>query len=266
MEIAHTPTVLGVSNEVLRTPLDEAEINSKITPYWRVSVVELTGSTQNDLLQLVESKNALDGQVIVTEYQSNGRGRLDRTFEAPAQSALLFSFYIKPRKQRTEWGFIPLIAGLSLVQAISNLDSVMKVSLKWPNDCIINDKKCAGIIAQTSQEGIVIGIGLNVSMTSNELPVPNATSLAIEGSTITDRNLLLSHILNTFAELFEAWEEGSELLNEYANASSTIGKKVRIDLPGGENIEATVAHISHSGELVLDDGRHVSAGDVIHLR
>ena len=255
-----------MSNEVLRTPLDEAEINSKITPYWRVSVVELTGSTQNDLLQLVESKNALDGQVIVTEYQSNGRGRLDRTFEAPAQSALLFSFYIKPRKQRSEWGFIPLIAGLSLVRAITTIDTAMKVSLKWPNDCIINDKKCAGIIAQTSQQGIVIGIGLNVSITSKELPVPNATSLAIEGSTITDRNLLLSHILNTFAELFEAWEEGSELLNEYANASSTIGKKVRIDLPGGENIEATVAHISHSGELVLDDGRHVSAGDVIHLR
>ena len=112
----------------------------------------------------------------------------------------------------------------------------------------------------------MIGIGLNVSMTSNELPVPSATSLAIEGSTITDRNLLLSHILNTFTELFEAWEEGSELLNEYASASSTIGKKVRIDLPGGENIEATVGRISHSGELILDDGRHVSAGDVIHLR
>jgi BirA family biotin operon repressor/biotin-[acetyl-CoA-carboxylase] ligase len=138
--------------------------------------------------------------------------------------------------------------------------------LKWPNDCIINEKKCAGMIAQTTDEGIVIGIGLNVSMTSNELPVPSATSLAIEGSTITDRNLLLSHILNTFAELFEAWEEGSELLNEYANVSSTIGKKVRIELPGGENLEATVARISHTGELVLDDGRHVSAGDVIHLR
>ena len=255
-----------MSNEVLRTPLDEAEINSKITPYWRVSVVELTGSTQNDLLQLVESNIALDGQVIVTEFQSNGRGRLDRTFEAPAKSALLFSFYIKPRKQRSEWGFIPLIAGLSLVRAITTIDTAMNVSLKWPNDLLINEKKCAGIIAQTSQEGIVVGIGLNVSMTSNELPVPNATSLAIEGSTITDRNLLLSQILNTFAELFEAWEEGSELLNEYANASSTIGKKVRIDLPGGENIEATVAHISHSGELVLDNGRHVSAGDVIHLR
>ena len=142
----------------------------------------------------------------------------------------------------------------------------MNVSLKWPNDLIINEKKCAGIIAQTTNEGIVIGIGLNVSMTPNELPVSTATSLAIEGSTITDRNLLLSHLLNTFAELFEAWEEGSELLDEYASASSTIGKKVRIELPNGENLEATVARISHTGELVLDDGRHVSAGDVIHLR
>ena len=142
----------------------------------------------------------------------------------------------------------------------------MNVSLKWPNDLIINEKKCAGIIAQTTNEGIVIGIGLNVSMTPNELPVSTATSLAIEGSTITDRDLLLSHLLNTFAELFEAWEEGSELLDEYASASSTIGKKVRIELPGGENLEATVARISHTGELVLDDGRHVSAGDVIHLR
>ena len=255
-----------MSNEVLRTPLDEAEINSRVTPYWRVSVVELTGSTQNDLLQLVESKNALDGQVIATEFQSNGRGRLDRTFQAPAQSALLFSFYIKPRNQRSDWGFIPLIAGLSLVRAITTIDTAMNVSLKWPNDLIINEKKCAGIIAQTTNEGIVIGIGLNVSMTPNELPVSTATSLAIEGSTITDRNLLLSHLLNTFAELFEAWEEGSELLDEYASASSTIGKKVRIELPGGENLEATVARISHTGELVLDDGRHVSAGDVIHLR
>ena len=251
---------------MLRTPLDEAEINSRVAPYWRVSVVELTGSTQNDLLQLVESNNALDGQVIATEFQSDGRGRLDRTFQAPAQSALLFSFYIKPRKERSEWGFISLIAGLSLVRAITTIDTAMNVSLKWPNDLIINEKKCAGIIAQTTNEGIVIGIGLNVSMTPNELPVSTATSLAIEGSTITDRNLLLSHLLNTFAELFEAWEEGSELLDEYASASSTIGKKVRIELPGGENLEATVARISHTGELVLDDGRHVSAGDVIHLR
>ena len=255
-----------MSNEVLRTPLDEAEINSRVTPYWRVSVVELTGSTQNDLLQLVESNNALDGQVIATEFQSNGRGRLDRTFQAPAQSALLFSFYIKPRKERSDWGFIPLIAGLSLVRAITTIDTAMNVSLKWPNDLIINEKKCAGIIAQTTNEGVVIGIGLNVSMTPNELPVSTATSLAIEGSTITDRNLLLSHLLNTFAELFEAWEEGSELLDEYASASSTIGKKVRIELPNGENLEATVARISHTGELVLDDGRHVTAGDVIHLR
>lgn len=251
---------------MLRTPLDEAEINSKITPYWRVSVVELTGSTQNDLLQLIESNIALDGQVIVTEFQSNGRGRLDRTFEAPAKSALLFSFYIKPKKLRSEWGFIPLIAGLSLVRAITAMDNAINISLKWPNDLLINEKKCAGIIAQTTTQGIVLGIGLNVSMTSEELPVPNATSLTIEGFKFVERNILLSQILNIFAKLFDAWEDGFELLNEYSDVCSTIGKKVRLELPGGENLEATVTRISPTGELILNNGRHVSAGDVIHLR
>ncbi len=255
-----------MSDEVLRTPLDEAEINSKITPYWRVSVVELTGSTHIDLLQLIESKSAFVGDVLATEYQSSGRGRLDRTFEAPAKSALLFSFYIKPRKERGEWGFIPLIAGLSLVKTISKLNPTLEASLKWPNDLLINEKKCAGIIAQATSEGLVIGIGLNVSMKSNELPVPTATSLALEGSSITDRNVLLAHILNTFAELLQAWENGYEFLEEYENSSSTIGRKIRIELPGGENLEARAAGISKNGELVLDNGKHVSAGDVIHLR
>jgi len=159
-----------------------------------------------------------------------------------------------------------LIAGLSLVRAITTIDTAMNVSLKWPNDLLINEKKCAGIIAQTTTEGIVLGIGLNVSMTSEELPVPTATSLAIEGSKFVERNSLLSQVLNIFAELFETWEEGFELLSEYSDVSSTIGKKVRVELPGGENLEGTVARISPTGELVLDDGRHVSAGDVIHLR
>ena len=113
---------------------------------------------------------------------------------------------------------------------------------------------------------MVIGIGLNVSMKSNELPVPTATSLALEGSSITDRNVLLAHILNTFAELLQAWENGYEFLEEYENSSSTIGRKIRIELPGGENLEARAAGISKNGELVLDNGKHVSAGDVIHLR
>ena len=103
-------------------------------------------------------------------------------------------------------------------------------------------------------------------MTSEELPVPSATSLAIEGSKISDRNLLLCQILNTFVEDLEAWEEGSDLCNEYISVSSTVGKKVRIELPGGENLEANAAHISKNGELILDNGKHVSAGDVIHLR
>ena len=255
-----------MSNEVPRTPLDEAVINSLITPYWRVSVVEFTGSTQNDLAQLISSGIAFDGQVLTTEYQTSGRGRLDRTFEAPKSSALLFSFYIKPRRKKEEWGFIPLIAGLSVVSAISKLDSSIQLDLKWPNDCLVNEKKCAGVIAQALADGIIIGIGLNVSMRQDELPVPNATSLALEGSKLSDRNQILAQILISFSELLQEWETGISLVDRYEKASTTIGKQVRVELPGGQILEGMATGISHIGELILDNGIHVSAGDVIHLR
>ena len=92
-----------MGKELLSAALDQAEINRLITPYWRVSVVELTSTTQGDLVQRVRDGNAQVGDVITAEYQSAGRGRLDRTFEAPKGSALLFSFYIEPKRNRDDW-------------------------------------------------------------------------------------------------------------------------------------------------------------------
>ena len=91
---AHAPTVLGVEREMLSTPLDSSIINAAVTQYWRVSVVELTASTQSDLVACVRAGDARAGDVIAAEYQSGGRGRLARTFDAPKSSALLFSIYI----------------------------------------------------------------------------------------------------------------------------------------------------------------------------
>jgi BirA family biotin operon repressor/biotin-[acetyl-CoA-carboxylase] ligase len=265
MEIAHTPTVLGVSNEVLRTPLDEAEINSKITPYWRVSVVELTGSTQNDLLQLVESNIALDGQVIVTEFQSNGRGRLDRRFEAPPQSALLFSLYITPTRARSDWSFISLLAALAMREVITE-NLTEKTTLKWPNDILIGDKKVAGLLAQQIGDGVIVGIGLNVAMGADELPVPTATSLALSGSNNLDRNLLLSAFLNRFENIFKDWDSGNDFLEKYRQVSSTLGRQVRVEVLGRDSIEAEAVSITAQGALILSDGAEVNVGDVVHLR
>jgi BirA family biotin operon repressor/biotin-[acetyl-CoA-carboxylase] ligase len=75
-------------------------------------VVEVTGSTQDDLYQLASTDSAIPKTILASEFQTNGRGRLDRTFSAPSMSALTFSLYIEPKVERDEWSFLTLLAGL----------------------------------------------------------------------------------------------------------------------------------------------------------
>ena len=219
-------------------------ISQKISRYWRVSVVEVTGSTQDDLAALVARDEAINGVVLVTEYQSAGRGRLDRTFDAPQSSALLFSLFIEPKREKNEWSFLPLLAGLISTLAISELDPRFTVELKWPNDLQIAGKKLGGIIAQATDSGVVIGIGINVGMNRSELPIELATSLMIEEFGILDRNLILASILNNFEELLGRWEDGEDLRHLYRERSATLSQKIQVELPGGEKRNGFAEDIS----------------------
>jgi BirA family biotin operon repressor/biotin-[acetyl-CoA-carboxylase] ligase len=249
--------------EMLRGALDKSLINSLVTQYWRVSVVDVTASTQTDLATLVRSGKAKAGDVIAANYQSAGRGRLSRTFEAPKNSALLFSFYIQPLRKKEDWGWIALIAGASVAQV---LDKV-KASVKWPNDVLVNERKISGLIAEIVGDGVVIGIGINVGMSLEELPVPTATSLAIEGVRDTDRNEILANVLAQFETNFTRWDEGDDSIAQiYASLSSPLGTKVQIHDPNDEIEKGLAVAISPRGELILDSGSHVQAGDVVHLR
>ena len=248
---------------MLSAALDTAVINAAVGKYWRVSVVELTVSTQSDLVALVREGNARSGDVIAAEYQSAGRGRLTRRFEAPKSSALLFSFYIQPHRQRDHWGWIPLIAGVSVAQALSKF----RARVKWPNDILIGEKKVAGLIAEAIGDGVVIGIGINVGMNETQLPVPTATSLLIEGAQGLTRNQMLSELLKIFEGNFTAWDQGSdEIKAVYLDLSATIGREVRVEHVDGHNEIGRAVSISPNGELVLANGFHVQAGDIIHLR
>jgi BirA family biotin operon repressor/biotin-[acetyl-CoA-carboxylase] ligase len=261
----HTLTVLGVGTSAPRAPLDETLIASLISQYWRVSVVELTASTQSDLAELASAGRATNGDVIAAEFQSSGRGRLDRSFEAPTGSALLFSFYLTPQRNRSDWGFISHLAALSMLEIISaHLNCEIK--LKWPNDILINDKKVAGLIAQTAGEGIIIGIGLNVAMSSEELPISTATSLAIADSEELDRNQILIQFLAVFGSKFQEWDSGRDFTAEYSKASATLGKQVQIEVVGRDNRTGLAQSITSAGALILADGFEVNVGDVVHLR
>jgi len=251
--------------EMVREALNESAMNATLRDsYWRVSVFQSATSTQTELAAKV---NLQHGDVFVTEYQSAGRGRLDRTFEAPKSSALLFSLYLEPKRSKLEWSVIPLLAGISLLTALNNLDKNVKFNLKWPNDLLIGEKKVAGVLVEARENGVIIGIGLNVEMENSELPVTNATSLALAKFDQLDRNTILPAVLRSLASTIELWESGSELpLEQYRRDSSTIGQEVEAHLPSGKILISRAVDINEIGELELASGVVVNVGDVINLR
>ena len=231
--------------------------------YWQVSVVDEIDSTQTYLTK----KNPFHGEVIATEFQSAGRGRLDRTFEANKSVSLLFSFHVKPNRPREDWAWIPLLAGIALEQVLNREKKVF--ATKWPNDLLsINsarDGKVAGILVEAMSEGVVVGIGINISMDLDQLPVPTASSLKLVGINQLDRNIYLADILKEFANLLERWEGFEDFSSLYARNSSTIGKRVEVHGTDAKIQSGLAQGIGSHGELVLDDGSQIFSGDVVHL-
>ena len=257
-----------MGNELHRAGLRESELNAELSPYWRVSVVDVTGSTQHDLAEGVRASSAQDGEVLIANYQSAGKGRLDREFIAAPSSALLFSFYKIITRPREEWNFIALLAALSITEALSNIDGGTKFTIKWPNDILIQEQKIAGLLCQAEAKGVIVGIGLNVLMQEEELPVVTATSLYLQKYPELDRNVLVKRILQTFEKKFLIWnKEGSvPFISDYEKVCSSLMCQIQIIEPTGASKSAFATGISSFGELILDDGTRVNSADVLHLR
>ena len=228
------------------------QINQKVAQYWSVSVTEETTSTQIDL-----ANNFKAGNVLVAEYQSAGRGRLDRKFEVPPRKGLTFSFCLDAQ---TELGWIPLITGLAVSNAINKYLNQNLTNVKWPNDLLIDGMKLAGILSEKNSFGVVVGVGINIFQTREELPIDNAVSLSMFGE--IDRTELLIEILN---ELGNMLSNIAIHKNEYRSKCATLGKTVRVTLPNGEVIEDMAIAISEEGALLLKN-REISVGDILHLR
>jgi BirA family biotin operon repressor/biotin-[acetyl-CoA-carboxylase] ligase len=229
--------------------------------YWRVSVIDEIDSTQNYL----RTSNPKSGDLITAEYQSAGRGRLDRSFVATKSTALLFSFYVEPKIKIEELGFLPLLVGFSVAQTINELTQSQDFFCKWPNDILYKDLKIAGVLAEKFGAGVIVGVGINVSTTADQLPVAHASSIFLVTERILDRNLLLAKILRNLLVELSTWESGRDMTSAYRKMNATLGKAVRIELPGGESIEAIAQDIDSTGALHLNSGQIITVGDVIHL-
>jgi BirA family biotin operon repressor/biotin-[acetyl-CoA-carboxylase] ligase len=246
------------------SPLDVKKLAYLLVDgYWQVSVFKEIDSTQTFLT----SKVPHHGEVVAAEYQSAGRGRLERKFEAAQSRSLLFSFYFEPKRKRDEWGWIPLIAGLAVERVLNRQKKIFVT--KWPNDVLVkkssHNGKVSGILSEASHNGVVVGIGLNVSMNQDELPVPTASSLFLVDVVEQDRNFYLAEILTEFAELMERWEAHEDLRSLYEENCATIGADVEIHGTSGAVERGRVEKIGNLGELILEGNRHIYSGDVIHL-
>ncbi|MFD9207769.1 biotin--[acetyl-CoA-carboxylase] ligase [Streptomyces sioyaensis] len=252
-----------------------------------LDVVAATGSTNSDLAERAARGEAAEGAVLVAEEQSAGRGRLDRTWSAPPRSGLFFSVYLTPRVPVERWGWLPLLAGVATATAVSRAADI-DTALKWPNDLLVTspddaggsgaaaERKAGGILAERAGDGVVVGIGLNVSLTAEELPVPTAGSLALAGARTTDRDPLLRAVLRALEHWYGEWRSAdgdpaaSRLQEAYAAGCATLGRSVRAELPGGGDLTGEAVAIDGDGRLVLAtaDGMQqpVGAGDIVHLR
>ncbi|MEP9383967.1 biotin--[acetyl-CoA-carboxylase] ligase [Nocardioides sp. KR10-350] len=254
-----------------RPPLDAVRLAA--VSGWDVEILPETPST-NAVVAERARQGAPEGLVVTTEHQTAGRGRLDRAWSTPARSALTVSALLRPDSVPAErWPWLPLMTGVAVADTLRGQGYA--AGLKWPNDVLISGRKVCGILVERVDSPVgpaaVVGIGLNTSLAADELPVPTATSLALEKGAPVDRTELLHALLEQLTTSYAAWRERPQALTEaYLGLSVTVGRYVRAELPGGDLV-GTATGIDASGrlEVVPDGGTDpvaVGAGDVVHLR
>lgn len=239
----------------------------------RLDVVETTGSTNADLLARHRAGEDIDGVVLVAEHQSAGRGRQGRSWSTPPRSQIALSIGVDAAgSQPASWGWLPLLTGVAVVDAV-HATTGLQPGLKWPNDIQMGEGKLGGILAEMAAPLIVVGLGLNVTLTADEAPDARATSLHMLGSTMLDRSALLGAILAELTARIDRWRTfgGADpsLVADYRRHSLTLGTRVRALMPGDREIVGVATDIGELGQLYIDTGTEtvaVSAGDVTHLR
>jgi BirA family biotin operon repressor/biotin-[acetyl-CoA-carboxylase] ligase len=252
-------------------------------------VREQTESTNTDAIALADS-GAPQWTVVAADYQRAGRGRLDRQWLAEPGRALTFSVILRPGPgiPVDALGWVPLIAGIAVCDAAHALG--VPAGLKWPNDVVLDGlaadgtagpRKLAGILSERVGSAVVVGVGLNVSQDQDRLPIPAATSLAIEGATGVDRADLLASIVASLRRWWSRFELSNGdaaragILDRYRVECLTIGRRVRVLMPGREDSVGIARDVDSDGHLLLavdplaglpaDTPVAISAGDVIHV-
>ncbi|MBB5632685.1 BirA family biotin operon repressor/biotin-[acetyl-CoA-carboxylase] ligase [Cryobacterium mesophilum] len=248
-------------------------------------VLDEVPSTNDELVARAATQTLDEFTVIASLNQTAGRGRLGRTWAAPPGTSLAVSVLLRPRERAVpleRYGWIPLLAGRAMATAVGRLVPSGDVALKWPNDVLIGGRKVAGVLSELLPDArsVVVGAGVNLTIPTESLPVPTATSLLLNGATASAEELADLALVGYLDELKRGWQEFTSATSDadfarfragLGAACSSLGRSVQVSLPDGSHLVGTAVDLDDAGRLRLrvhSDGsmQTVAAGDVTHLR
>lgn len=253
---------------------DQETILKKMKTKWAGKTVHFAKETDstNEWIKRLSQDGAPHGTLAVTEFQSAGKGRLGRRWQAQTGSSVMMSLLLRPDFEPQNASMLTLVMGISVAQAIEKLG--IDVSIKWPNDVVVSRKKICGVLTEMRLDGmkirdVIIGTGINVDQEYIEQDLQDkATSLYLETGKHYERTDLISFVMEAFEENYEKFIQTCDLsamLNEYNRLLANRDQEVRI-LDKKEPWEGTALGINAQGELLVKDGegriQTVRAGEV----
>lgn len=220
-----------------------------------------------DTTQEILGADLAEGALALCDQQTQGRGRLGRSWTAPPGTAILCSLLLRPPDDRVV-SELSLVAGTAVAEAIEGAVA-LAVQVKWPNDVMLNRRKVAGILAEASVGGVVVGIGVNVNQERSDLPedanVPAASLYTIDGIK-RERGPLLVAILDRLEVNYDAWvERGLDGVYDSLGSRDFLrGRRIAVNGESGVGVK-----IDRDGRFVVDVGgenRAVESGEIAYER
>jgi BirA family transcriptional regulator, biotin operon repressor / biotin---[acetyl-CoA-carboxylase] ligase len=273
-------------------PLTRETIHSTLSTTWlghRIELFDCLPSTNREAVHLAQAE-VEHGTVVVADCQTAGRGRLSRTWFSPAGTNLYCSMILRsthPPERLKEWlSWLPLISALAAAEAIEHISSI-HVSVKWPNDLLISERKVGGILCESgtgtrSNPFQIIGIGINVNLDHDDWPADlrdSATSIWQERKIVVDRNRLLAQLLLELEQCIDelAIHGTNRIALAYYQRCATIGQTVQATLANGDVVVGLAEGIGQDGSLrVRPQATQPGSGtpevvdlrvaDIIHVR
>ena len=228
---------------------------------------ETTASTNDDARRAAEAGEP-EGLVVIADVQTAGRGRMSRSWVSPPGRDLLFSVLLRP--EPVDLPKMPLLAGLAVARTLDAFTST-RVTLKWPNDVLVEGRKISGILLEAAPGGggldwLVIGCGINI-VSHPKLQEGKATSLAAEGASAPALDSVLDIFLQALHGGIARWEANgfAPVREDWLTSAHGVGRPIVVRLPG-ETLRGTFSALDENGALKLElaggGERLVTGGEV----